>query len=214
MLQLLHETTNGNYFLSTNQQLIDIGTVHRFLTETSNWARGIPRSTVEEAIQNSLCFGLYENGALLAFCRIVTDGATFGNLVDVFMQPDLRGRGLSKLLMAFVMSHPLIPTLRRLTLATSDDKLICIWDGQSGELLHRWQGHQGGIHTLAYSSDGATLASASEQGDIRLWDGQTGVLSQTLRPPRPYAGMDITGVTGITAAQKAALLALGAVEKA
>ena len=102
----------------------------------------------------------------------------------------------------------------RFTLATSDDKLICIWDGQSGELLHRWQGHQGGIHTLAYSSDGATLASASEQGDIRLWDGQTGVLSQTLRPPRPYAGMDITGVTGITAAQKAALLALGAVEKA
>ena len=120
MLQLLHETTNGNYFLSTNQQLIDIGTVHRFLTETSNWARGIPRSTVEEAIQNSLCFGLYENGALLAFCRIVTDGATFGNLADVFVQPDLRGRGLSKLLMAFVMSHPLIPTLRRLTLATSD----------------------------------------------------------------------------------------------
>jgi len=102
----------------------------------------------------------------------------------------------------------------RFTLATSDDKLIHIWDGQSGELLHRWQGHQGGIHSLAYSSDGATLASASEQGDICLWDGQTGALIQTLRPPRPYAGMDITGVTGITAAQKAALLALGAVEKA
>jgi len=77
MLQTLHETTNGNYFLSTNQQLIDIGTVHRFL-------------------------------------------ATFGNLVDVFVQPELRGRGLSTMLVAFVMSHPLIPTLRRLTLATSD----------------------------------------------------------------------------------------------
>jgi N-acetylglutamate synthase-like GNAT family acetyltransferase len=120
MLQLLHETTNGNYFLSTNKQLIDIGTVHRFLAETSNWARGIPRSTVEEAIRNSLCFGLYEDGALLAFCRIITDGATFGNLVDVFVQPALRGRGLSTILMALVMSHPLIPTLRRLTLATTD----------------------------------------------------------------------------------------------
>jgi len=120
MLHLLHETTNGNYFLSTNQQLIDIETVHRFLADTSSWARGIPRSTVEEAIQNSLCFGLYEDGVLLAFCRIVTDGATFGNLVDVFVQPELRGRGLSTMLMAFVMSHPLIPTLRRLTLATSD----------------------------------------------------------------------------------------------
>jgi N-acetylglutamate synthase-like GNAT family acetyltransferase len=120
MLHLLHEAINDDYFLSTNKALIDIDKVHRFLTETSSWARGIPRSTVEEAIQNSLCFGLYRDGALLAFCRIVTDGATFGNLVDVFVQPDLRGRGLSKMLMAFVMSHPLIPRLRRLTLATTD----------------------------------------------------------------------------------------------
>lgn len=57
---------------------------------------------------------------MLAFCRIVTDGATFGNLVDVFVQPALRSRGLSKMLMAFVMSHPLIPRLRRLTLATTE----------------------------------------------------------------------------------------------
>ena len=120
MLHLLHEVTHDDYFLSTNKQLIDIDTVHRFLTDTSSWASGIPRSTVEEAIQNSLCFGLYRDGALLAFCRIVTDGATFGNLVDVFVQPELRGRGLSKMLMAFVMSHPLIPRLRRLTLATTD----------------------------------------------------------------------------------------------
>jgi len=120
MLHLLHEATHEDYFLSTNKQLIDIDTVHRFLTDTSSWASGIPRSTVEEAIQNSLCFGLYRDGALLAFCRIVTDGATFGNLVDVFVQPELRGRGLSKMLMAFVMSHPLIPRLRRLTLATTD----------------------------------------------------------------------------------------------
>ena len=120
MLHLLHEVTHDDYFLSTNKQLIDIDTVHRFLTDTSSWARGIPRSTVEEAIRNSLCFGLYRDGALLAFCRIVTDGATFGNLVDVFVQPELRGRGLSKMLMAFVMSHPLIPRLRRLTLATTD----------------------------------------------------------------------------------------------
>jgi hypothetical protein len=34
-----------------------------------------------------------------------------------------------------------------------------------------------------------------------------------LRPDRPYERMDITGLTGVTAAQRAALLALGAVEK-
>lgn len=102
----------------------------------------------------------------------------------------------------------------RFTFATSDDdKVIHIWDGQSGELLHRLYGHRGAIHALAYSPDGAILASASERGGIRLWDVQTGAALQILRAPRPYTDMDITGVTGITGAQKAALLALGAVEK-
>jgi hypothetical protein len=33
-----------------------------------------------------------------------------------------------------------------------------------------------------------------------------------LQADRPYEGMDITGVTGLTAAEKASLKALGAVE--
>ena len=36
---------------------------------------------------------------------------------------------------------------------------------------------------------------------------------RTIIPAGPYAGMNITGVTGISAAQKAALRALGAVEE-
>jgi GNAT superfamily N-acetyltransferase len=120
MLQMIHETTNSDYFLSTDKQYIEIDVVHRFLTESSSWARGISRSIVEQSIQNSLCFALYRDGALLAFCRIVTDGVTFGNLVDVFVLPEMRGCGLSKMLMEFVMSHPLIPRLRRFTLATAD----------------------------------------------------------------------------------------------
>jgi len=98
MLQTLYETTDGEYFLSTDKRHIDVDVVHRFLAESSSWARGIPRETVEEAIRNSLCFGLYRDGALLAFCRVVTDGATFGNLVDVFVLPEMRGYGLSKML--------------------------------------------------------------------------------------------------------------------
>jgi hypothetical protein len=39
-----------------------------------------------------------------------------------------------------------------------------------------------------------------------------GVCLYTLRAPRPYEGMNIAGVTGISEAQKVALRALGAVE--
>ena len=46
-----------------------------------------------------------------------------------------------------------------------------------------------------------------------LWNAETGACLDSLHSPGPYAGMNITGVTGITEAQKAALMALGAYEQ-
>ena len=48
---------------------------------------------------------------------------------------------------------------------------------------------------------------------IREWDVHTGACVNTLAAEKPYARMNITGVTGITEAQKAALRALGAIEE-
>jgi WD40 repeat protein len=56
------------------------------------------------------------------------------------------------------------------------------------------------------------LASASQDETIKLWDAKTGDCLKTLAVPKPYEGMNITGVTGLTDAQKATLKALGAVE--
>jgi GNAT superfamily N-acetyltransferase len=51
---------------------------------------------------------------------VVTDGATFGYLADVFVLPEHRGQGHAKTLMAAVMAHPQLQGLRRFSLATSD----------------------------------------------------------------------------------------------
>jgi WD40 repeat protein len=56
------------------------------------------------------------------------------------------------------------------------------------------------------------LASGGADETIRLWNVQTGACLQTFRAADPYRGMNITGVTGITAAQRSTLKALGAVE--
>jgi hypothetical protein len=48
---------------------------------------------------------------------------------------------------------------------------------------------------------------------VKLWATPSGAALRTLRPDRPYERMDITGLTGITAAQRDALIALGAVER-
>jgi hypothetical protein len=50
-------------------------------------------------------------------------------------------------------------------------------------------------------------------GTVQLWEATSGVYLRTLRSDRRYQRMDITGLTGVTAAQRAALLALGAVDR-
>ncbi len=67
---------------------------------------------------------------------------------------------------------------------------------------------------MTLSADGQTVASGSLDGTVKLWDTASFSVLRTLRPDRRYERMDITGLTGVTTAQQAALLALGAVEQA
>jgi len=106
--------------ISTDPARLDVDLVHGFLSQQSSWARGIPRDVVERGIANSLCFGGYLDGHQIAFARIITDRATFANMVDVFVLPEHRGKGYSKRLMASVIAHPDLQGLRRFTLATGD----------------------------------------------------------------------------------------------
>lgn len=74
------------------------------------------------------------------------------------------------------------------------------------------QGHTKAVLSVAFSFKGEIIASGSDDGTIKLWDVQTGECLNTLTTPRPYESMNITGVAGLTEAQRSTLKALGAVE--
>jgi WD40 repeat protein/transcriptional regulator with XRE-family HTH domain len=89
---------------------------------------------------------------------------------------------------------------------------VRLWEASSRRLLATLKGHAGGVWGVALSANGQILASGGWDGTVRLWDAHTGANMHTLRAERRYERMDITGLTGITDAQRQALLKLGAVE--
>jgi GNAT superfamily N-acetyltransferase len=106
--------------ITTATTELDIPLIHRFLSEHASWAKGIPLALVRKSIEHSLCFGGFLGNAQVAFARVISDYATFANLVDVFVLPEHRGNGYGKKLMAAVVAHPQLQGLRRFTLATGD----------------------------------------------------------------------------------------------
>jgi GNAT superfamily N-acetyltransferase len=105
--------------ISTDPARLDLNLIHEFL-QTSYWAKGRRRSVIERSIKNSLCFGGYYDERQVAFARVVSDRAVFAYLMDVFVIPEFRGQGISKVLLRTVLSHPDLQNLRVFLLATQD----------------------------------------------------------------------------------------------
>jgi len=115
-----YEITDGDVVVSDDKKLLDQALIHRFLSEQSYWAKGVPMETVERSIEHSLCFGIYQAGRQAGFARVVTDFTTFAWLADVFIVEEERGGGLGKKLVAAVLAHPRLQGLRRFQLGTRD----------------------------------------------------------------------------------------------
>lgn len=100
----------------------------------------------------------------------------------------------------------------RILASSSHDRTIKLWDVTTGECLNTLQGHTSFVWSAAFSPDSQTLASGSEDQTIKLWNVKTGECLKTLKSARPYQGMNITGVTGLTKSTVDSLKSLGAFE--
>jgi len=114
------EITENGFIFSDDNNLVDVKTVHNYLSTRSYWAKGIPLNIVQKSIANSLCFGVYKDGRQAGFARWVTDKSTFAYLCDVYVEEEFRGLGLAKKLMSLMLFHPDLQGLRTYSLATLD----------------------------------------------------------------------------------------------
>ena len=121
MIKMKYEKQKDGFTISTDKTKLDIDVIYRYLSGESYWNMNIPLQVVKKSIEGSVCFGIYtSNNEQIGFARVITDGATFGYLADVFILKDFRGKGLSKWLMQCILEHPGLQNFRRWLLATKD----------------------------------------------------------------------------------------------
>lgn len=111
----------AKFYVSTSKVLLNVDLIYDFLKNESYWAQNRTLEVVKCTIENSLCFGVYtEQDVQVGFARVVTDGAVFAWVMDVFVVPDFRGRGLGKRLMGAIRTFDGLQGIVRWGLAMAD----------------------------------------------------------------------------------------------
>ncbi|MFC8598626.1 GNAT family N-acetyltransferase [Isoptericola sp. NPDC057191] len=111
------------YELTADPARLDTDQVHALLAEHAYWAAGRSREVQAAAFAGSRNHGvlLRSTGELVAYARLVTDGATFAWLADVVVAPSHRGRGLGTALVAAALGDVAPLGLKRVLLRASAD---------------------------------------------------------------------------------------------
>ena len=113
------EVRRGTLCLSTDRRRLDRSAVLALLRTTA-WGGSLTPAILARAIENSICFAVFDGQTLIAFARAVTDLATYAYWTDVVVAERHRKRGIGRWLSETMLSHPQLQGLRRVSLVTRD----------------------------------------------------------------------------------------------
>ncbi|WP_406241944.1 GNAT family N-acetyltransferase [Tissierella carlieri] len=94
---------NFEYYISTDKSKLNIESVKSLLKQ-SYWANDRTEETIFKSIENSICYGVYQNGKLVGLGRVVTDYSTVYWICDIIVDINHRNNGLGKKLMENIMT--------------------------------------------------------------------------------------------------------------
>jgi WD40 repeat protein len=62
----------------------------------------------------------------------------------------------------------------KLVVTSSFDETACIWNAETGQLLHQLKGHKGKVRSAAFSANGNLVLTSSDDLTVRIWDAISG----------------------------------------
>jgi WD40 repeat protein len=95
-------------------------------------------------------------------------------------------------------------------LSGSDDRTAKLWRTKDRLCVQTLHGHQDNVTSVAFSANGTDVVTGSLDTSMRVWSIKNGVALRKMRIPKPYEGMNIANVEGLSDACQTNLLALGA----
>jgi GNAT superfamily N-acetyltransferase len=114
------ERHREGYLMTCEPGRVDLDQVHAWLSQESYWAKGRERAVVERSVAGSRPYSVYAQDQQVAFARVVTDGATFAWICDVFVDEHHRGQGLGSWLVESIVADLAGIGVLRVLLATRD----------------------------------------------------------------------------------------------
>ena len=82
---------------SDDPERVDVEAAWRFLGSEVYWGRWRSRSDFERQVASAWrVVGCYADGAMVGFCRAISDGVGLAYLADVYVLPERRGAGLGR----------------------------------------------------------------------------------------------------------------------
>lgn len=112
------------------------------------------------------CVAVSANGKRLATASFDNTAKIWDINADGSLKEKLTLKGHASGLCAVAFS----PKDENLVATAGQDKTVRLWDGTNGQMKFELKGHTDTVETVAFSPDGARLASSGADKTVRLWN--------------------------------------------